>query len=133
MENFIFCAILTFQKVFSSQTFVITFKNSKGFSSICPWHPTRMLQIPYNKSNFITLFTKFIPIWEVSSGGVLYKKGVLKDFTKLTVKHLRPEACNFIKKETLAKVFSCEFCEIFKNSIFTEHFQATASAIWTII
>ena len=26
------------------------------------------------------------------------------------------EACNFIKKETLAQVFSCEFCEISKNS-----------------
>ena len=25
-------------------------------------------------------------------------------------------ACNFIKKETLAHVFSCEFCEISKNS-----------------
>ena len=24
-------------------------------------------------------------------------------------------ACNFIKKEALAKVFFCEFCEIFKN------------------
>ena len=28
----------------------------------------------------------------------------------------RPEACNFIKKETLAKVFSYEFCEISKNT-----------------
>ena len=28
---------------------------------------------------------------------------------------LRPEACNFIEKETLAQVFSCEFCEISKN------------------
>ena len=27
-----------------------------------------------------------------------------------------PEACNFIKKETLAQVFSCEFCEISKNT-----------------
>ena len=27
-----------------------------------------------------------------------------------------PEACNFIKKETLAQVFSCEFCEITKNT-----------------
>ena len=26
---------------------------------------------------------------------------------------IRPQACNFIKKETLAKVFSCEFCKIF--------------------
>ena len=25
------------------------------------------------------------------------------------------QACNFIKKETLAQVFSCEFCEISKN------------------
>ena len=30
----------------------------------------------------------------------------------------RPEACNLIKKETLAQVFSCEFCEISKNTFF---------------
>ena len=28
------------------------------------------------------------------------------------------QACNFIKKETLAQMFSCEFCEIFKNTFF---------------
>ena len=27
-----------------------------------------------------------------------------------------PEACNFIKKEALAQVFSCEFCEISGNT-----------------
>ena len=27
-------------------------------------------------------------------------------------------ACNFIKKETLAQVFSCEFYEISKNTFF---------------
>ena len=27
-------------------------------------------------------------------------------------------ACNFIKKETLAQVFSCEICEISKNIFF---------------
>ena len=27
---------------------------------------------------------------------------------------------------TLAQVFSFEFCEIFKNTFFTEHLQATA-------
>ena len=26
------------------------------------------------------------------------------------------EACDFIKKETLAQVFPCEFCEISRNS-----------------
>ena len=29
-------------------------------------------------------------------------------------------ACNFIKKETLAQVFSCEFCKISKNTFLTE-------------
>ena len=38
-----------------------------------------------------------------------------------------PEACNFIKKESLAQVFSCEFCEISKNTFFTEHLRTTAS------
>ena len=33
---------------------------------------------------------------------------------------------NFIKKETLAKVFSCEFRENFKNTFFAEYWQATA-------
>ena len=28
------------------------------------------------------------------------------------------EACNFIKEETLAQVFSCEFCESSKNIFF---------------
>ena len=28
----------------------------------------------------------------------------------------------FIKKEALADMFSCEFCEIFKNTFFIEYF-----------
>ena len=31
-------------------------------------------------------------------------------------------------KGNLAKIFSCYFCEIFPNTFFTEHLQATASA-----
>ena len=34
---------------------------------------------------------------------------------------LQAEACNFIKKEALAQMFSCEFCEIFKSTVFTEN------------
>ena len=37
-------------------------------------------------------------------------------------------ACNFIKKESLAQVFSCEFCEISKSTFFTEHLRTTASS-----
>ena len=32
-----------------------------------------------------------------------------------------------MKKETLAQLFSCKFCEIFKNTFFTEHLWTTAS------
>ena len=34
----------------------------------------------------------------------------------------------FIKKEALAQVLSCEFCEISKNTFSTEHLWTTASA-----
>ena len=27
----------------------------------------------------------------------------------------KPEACNYIKKETPTQVFFCEFCEVFAN------------------
>ena len=33
----------------------------------------------------------------------------------------KSRSCNFIEKETPAQVFSCEFCEIFKNTFFIEH------------
>ena len=42
---------------------------------------------------------------------------------------LQDEACNFIKKETLAQVFSGEFCKISKNTFFAEHIRPTASAL----
>ena len=59
------------------------------------------------------------------------KKVVLRNFTKFTRKHLCQglffnevvEACNYIKKETLAQVFSCE---ISKNIFFIEHLWTTA-------
>ena len=41
---------------------------------------------------------------------------------------LQASVCNFVKKETLAQVLSYEFCEISKNTFFTEYLWATASA-----
>ena len=38
-----------------------------------------------------------------------------------------PESCKFIEKETLTRMFSYEFCEIFKKTFFTEHLHANAS------
>ena len=52
---------------------------------------------------------------------VFCKKGVVKNLKILA------EACNFIKKETLALVFSCQFCKIFKNTFFYWIPMVTAS------
>ena len=52
---------------------------------------------------------------------------VLRNFVKFTEKHLffnKVEA-SFIKNETLIQVFSCKFCIISKNTLFTEHFWET--------
>ena len=67
-------------------------------------------------------------------------KVVLINFTKFTGKHLcqrfffnklAGQACNFIKKESLVQVLSCEFWEISKNTFSTEHLRTTASVIST--
>ena len=38
------------------------------------------------------------------------------------------KACNFIKKENPTPVFSCEYCDIFKNSYFEQHLETAAYA-----
>ena len=48
---------------------------------------------------------------------VFYKIGVPKNFAIFTGK-CYARFCNFIKKETLTQVLSCEFREIFKNTSF---------------
>ena len=59
--------------------------------------------------------------------------GVLKNVTKFTEKYLCQSHFFYTKfkklysKETLALVFSCEFCGIFENIFFTEHPRTTAS------
>ena len=72
-------------------------------------------------------------MFQKQSPEVFYKKGVLRNFTKFTGKHLcqslffnkvaglRPEACNFIKKETLAQVFPVNFVKFLRTP------QTTAS------
>ena len=67
------------------------------------------------------------------------KKGVFRNPTKFTGKCLcqslslnKVAGRNFIKKENLAQVFSCELCEISKNTFFTEHLRATASVLLSI-
>ena len=68
---------------------------------------------------------------------MFYKKVGLINFTKFTGKHLCQNLffskvadlilATLFKKEALAQVVSCEFCEIFQNSFLTEHPRETAS------
>ena len=92
--------------------------------------------------SFFTFMTYFFFIkFQKQPPEVFCKKGVLRNLTTFTGKHLCQSLffdkvagpCNFLKKETLAQVFSCEFCQISKNSFFTEHLWATASKICLFI
>ena len=43
------------------------------------------------------------------------------------------QACNFIKIETPAKVFSCEFCEISKNTFSNRTPRVAATERWKTV
>ena len=64
---------------------------------------------------------------------VFFKKSVMRNFAEFTRNicagnpFLIKLNYNFIKNKSLAQVFSCEFCEICKNTFFAEHDRATAS------
>ena len=84
-----------------------------------------------NKSGYV----EFIIYFFVTNEGIirssrlemLCKKGVLKNFTKFTGKHLYWR--HFIKKEILSQVFSCELCKIFKN-IYFYRTSAMDDSLW---
>ena len=95
------------------------------------WFDEKFFWIEYP---FVFLRRKFIS--GSSRLEVFCKKGVLRNFANFIGKHLcqslffnkitglglqfilQAYACNFIKKQTLAQVFSCEFCKISKNTFF---------------
>ena len=54
---------------------------------------------------------------------MFYKKKVFSNNLQNSQEIHRLQACNFTRKETPTQVFSCEFCEIFKNIFFMEHLQ----------
>ena len=64
------------------------------------------------------------------------KKIVVRNLTEFTGKHLcqslffnkvAGQACNFIKKETIAQVFSCELCQI-SNMTFSHRTPLVAAS-----
>ena len=77
------------------------------------------------KSNCI-LFSCHIRV-RSSHQDLFCKKGVLRNSAKFTRKCLCQS--HFFKKETLAQVFSCEFCKIFKNFVSYRTPQMAASDV----
>ena len=71
---------------------------------------------------------------ESATGGVPYEK-VFLEISQNSLENtcardsflIKMQAWNFIKKGSLAQVFSCEFCKISKNIYFTEHHRTAAS------
>ena len=70
---------------------------------------------------------------------VFYNKGVLKNFAKLTGKHLgwslfliksRPQVCKFINEDSSTGVLLCVLRIFFKNIYFVEHLQTSASVLF---
>ena len=66
--------------------------------------------------NRLILENKITPTTEA----VAQRRPVKKLFLEIS-QNSQPQACNFIKKETLAQVFSCEFCEILRIPFLKEH------------
>ena len=97
---------------------IVKFIDSTNSSKSLVWHMTIFYQTYCTRRNSHQRFS--------------IKKGVPKNYTKFTSKHLCHclffnnaavlRSATFWKKKTLTQVFSCEFCKILKNTFFTEHF-----------
>ena len=61
---------------------------------------------------------------EIARNSTVFRSSVIYITRKINPLNLPP--CNFVKKETLALTFSCEFCEIFKSTFFIKHIRTTA-------
>ena len=99
-------------------------------------HVTEKITSIIKKNNCVIIYVpnnltdKFQPLDRSSNQRCYVRKGVLRNFansqenTGVKVSFLIK---SFIKKETLAQVFSCDFCEISRKTFFTEHLWTTAS------
>ena len=94
----------------------------------------RFKRIKEKKNQKLPPLAKFA---EAATRGVLWKK-VFFEISQNSQENtcarvscwirLQALGLQLIKEEALAQVFSCEFCDISKNTLFTEHLWATASS-----
>ena len=89
---------------------------------------------PLLRNDFLQLFSAgFIKNPEPAISGVLYKELFLK-ISEAKAFHLKVKARLSLNMAALEspeaapkQVFSCEYCEIFKNTYFEKHLQTTVS------
>ena len=61
------------------------------------------------------------PEWDLNPRPMnTFRRSNRLSYQAMSSTRTQPEAFNFIKKETLIQVFSCEFCKSFKKNFFTE-------------
>ena len=102
------------------------------WTAIIPWSYCS-LKLQILRFRYCDVELEVLKLWSVDSHWnarrshrrCSIRKRVLRNCAKFTGKHLYQSL--FFKKETLARVFSCEFREISKNSFSTEYPPANAS------
>ena len=97
----------------------------KNFTTklIKEWHFSWQIQATVVKGVFSILSN----IYRSSCLQIFFRIGALKNFAIFTGKQL---CWRLFLKETPAKVFSCEFCEIVRNSVFIEYLWWLLLYLW---
>ena len=106
------------------------FYRIKVFNLMRSHQTSRTSQISHFRIKYEVSISFITAIWEKLEKNrnnhpeMFCEKGV-RNSTKFTGKHLCQSlffflACNFIKRETLTQLFSCEFCKISKNTFSCE-------------
>ena len=119
---------LSFNKVANTAYNVIKKENSTQVFRVSF---VKFLKTPYLQNKFVRLNLKKVPFFNKLGEfrGVLYKRCSYKNrniHRKIPVPE-STESCSFIKKETLAQVFSCVLCEISMNTFFYGTLPVAAS------
>ena len=136
---------LTATKASGKYTKFVKFTHLVKWIIFSDFTKTQVVDISHFSALFLfakeIFFKKLIFFWwikEAVAHTCSVKKLLLEISQKFVEKHLcqsiffnkvADAACNFIKKETLAQVFSCQFCEISKNSFFYRTPLMAASGI----
>ena len=80
-----------------------------------------------NRAHFSKIRALFCKIREKSERGVAGETSHPPSALVAQQGFCNKVSATLLKKETLAQVFSCEFCEIFKGTFFIEHLWASTS------